>query len=416
MPDGSRPHRRPLLQRLGAPLAWLNAVVAIGLMLVFLLVLPSPATSADHQNSTFELVFFSVVFLLLVLGLALMGALIVTRRPDHPIGWLFAASALAIAVPDVAGGYAALSVERYDRSLPATAFAAWLGSWPSVLMLTMLLVFVPLLFPTGRLPSPRWRPALLLGFIGPIPALLYPALRPGEIVGYPGVMNPFGVPGAGPLLDAAQTVSNVVAVPLFFLVVASVVMRYRRGSFVERQQIKWFAYVAAISAFTFALAIPNNGAIADAAWQVGMVSLAAMPIVIGLAILRYRLFDIDRLINRTIVYLALTALLVALEVGGILVLRLILEPITGETNIAVAATTLGVAAAFQPLRRRLQAGVDRRFYRSRYDAERIVASFAGGLRSEVSLDRLTAELEGTISGALHPASVSVWLRPAQPGR
>jgi hypothetical protein len=152
MPDGSRPHRRPLLHRLGAPLAWLNAVVAIGLMLVFLLVLPSPATSADHQISTFELVFFSVVFLLLVLGLALMGALIVTRRPDHPIGWLFAASALAIAVPDVAGGYAALSVERYDRSLRATALAALLASWPSVLMLTMRLVFAPLLIPTAPLP------------------------------------------------------------------------------------------------------------------------------------------------------------------------------------------------------------------------------------------------------------------------
>lgn len=416
MPDGSPDPRHLRLRRIGQLAVRLNAAVAIGLMLVFLLVLPSPATSSGQEISPFEMVFFSIVFLLLVTGLALMGALIVTRRPDNPIGWLFAASALAIAIPDISGGYAAMSVEQHGGTLPATAFAAWLASWPSVLMLTMLLIFVPLLFPTGRLPSPRWRPILVLGFIGPIPAILYPALHPGEIDGFPGVINPFGVPGAGPLLNVAQTISNAVAAPIFFLVVASVVMRYRRGSFVERQQIKWFAYVASVSAIAFAMALPNNGPIADAAWQIGMVALAAMPMVIGLAILRYRLFDIDRLINRTIVYLALTALLVALEVGGILLLRLILEPITGETNIAVAATTLGVAAAFQPLRRRLQAGVDRRFYRSRYDAEQIVSSFAGGLRNEVSLDRLTEELEGAITGALHPQSVSVWLRPAQPGR
>jgi hypothetical protein len=227
---------------------------------------------------------------------------------------------------------------------------------------------------------------------------------PGNIV------NPVGIPGAGPLLDVVNLLSIATAAPALLLVILSLVLRYRRGDAVEREQIKWFAYPASVAAVALAIGLPDVGLISDAAWTIALSAMSLVPVAIAIAILRHRLFDIDVIINRTLVYGALSVLLAAVYIGSVLLLQELLRPLAPDSGLAVAASTLAVVALFQPLRRRIQAVVDRRFYRSRYDAEQIVHAFAGTLRDKVDLSALTDELVNVVDQSVRPARARVWLR------
>ena len=230
--------------------------------------------------------------------------------------------------------------------------------------------------------------------------------------------NPFAVNGSiGDLLSLAGTVAVIVMIAVVFLAMASLVVRYRRAVGVERQQLKWFAAVIAIAGPALAIAIltsgTTSGTIADvsgATWGIAVISLALLPVAIGIAILRYRLYEIDRLISRTIGYATVTGVLVVVFAAAILLFQAVLAPLTGGNTVSVAASTLVVAALFQPLRRRVQSRVDRRFNRARYDAERIVAAFAGRLRDEVDLGQLRTEITAAVDHTVQPIAVSLWLR------
>jgi len=356
---------------------------------------------------------------LAVLSPVTVGAILVMRLPRNPIGWLLLLSGLSLAVNLGASGLVGYAVDDFPGG---TAWTDWIALLAQVTFLPFVIglgLYVPLLYPSGGLPSPRWRPVAFLGLAaitcGTVKNLLLP-FPPGTYP--PTVTNPLAVSGAAAdlvaVLDAVTTFIGVIALPL---VAASLVTRYRRALGIERQQLKWLAFVAAIvvPALVVGIVLSSEtsgpmGAISTVAWLVGLFGFGLLPVAIGVAVLRYRLYEIDRLISRTIAYATVTGVLVVVFGGVILLSQAILDPVTGGNTIAVAASTLAVAALFQPLRRKVQVRVDRRFNRARYDAERTVAAFAGRLRSEVDLGQLKAEIALTVATSVQPTSVSLWLR------
>ena len=333
---------------------------------------------------------------------ALIGALVAAREPRNPVGWLLGVSGLCAALAFFSGQYGAYATITAPGALPAEWVATWLSLWIWMGMLAALLYAVMLL-PSGHLPSPRWRPAawtagFVLTLVGGIFAFGSPVT--GDRIPLP---NPLWLPALEPLYRVADA-GFVIFVALFGLAVASLVVRYRRSRGVERQQLKWIVAAGAMMVATLAAGLVWE---LDWAW---IASVLALPLSIGVAILRYRLYDIDVLINRTLVYAAVIASLVATYFGAVIMLQALLRPITSGSDLAVAGSTLLVVAIFQPLRRRVQDAVDRRFYRSRYDAARTIDAFAARLRDEVDLDEVRADLLRVAADTLRPAHASVWLR------
>jgi hypothetical protein len=277
----------------------------------------------------------------------------------------------------------------------------------------ILLMLVPLYFPTGRLLSPRWRLVAWAGAAFMVLAIVGNGLLPDavEVSGIGVVHNPFAVPSATHLGGVLITL----ALPFLVLgiggAVAAVVVRFRRAGAVERAQLKWFTFAVALTPLPF---IAHDAAprIADALFA---VTLPLVPVSIGIAILRYRLYDIDRLINRTLVYGLLTAVLGLGYVGAVLVLRPVFSPVAGHSSLAVAGSTLAMAALFRPARRRIQHAVDRRFNRRSHDAATTIAGFSARLRDELELDSLSAELLAVVDQTMQPTKVSLWLRPIAHG-
>jgi hypothetical protein len=353
----------------------------------------------------------------LPIAFAVVGALIVTRRPDNRMGWLFCAGVLlaCIGVLDAYALYALAA--RPEAGLPGGIAAAWIASWLWMVGF-VLIVLVPLWYPTGRLPSPRWRPALWLTVLLTLVGMLVNAVRPGPLKAsqVPVAPNPLGIPSAAGLLAAVEVPAAVAGVPLFLAAVASVVLRFRQARGVERQQLKWFAYasVGVVLAFVLSAMLPMlfPGISELRADLISLSPILGWPVALGIAILRYRLYDIDRLINRTLVYGLLTLLIGFGYTAWVLVLGQVLGQ--DHSSLIVAGATLVAAAVFQPLRRRIQAAVDRRFDRRRYDAARTVEAFGARLRDEVDLDTLTGELLGVVDQTMAPATVSLWLRSRAP--
>jgi hypothetical protein len=291
----------------------------------------------------------------------------------------------------------------------------------------LLGIYLILLFPDGKLPSRRWRPLAWLSGVVMVLASLGVTFAPGPLEGQPGVRNPFGLEGAPPWVWTAGIVI-LLLLPLCMLASAlSLVMRYRRSGGVEREQIKWIAFAASVVGLLYLIAMVGSlflgwGAAGTPLWlallqQAALVSFTAVPIAVGFAVLKYRLYDIDVVINRTLVYGSLTAMLVGVYVVSIVVLRGLLGALTGqESQLAIVASTLVVAALFNPLRRRIQAFIDRRFYRRKYDAVKTLEAFSAKLRDETDLDALSDDLVGVVRDTMQPAHVSLWLRPDPPPR
>jgi hypothetical protein len=388
---------------------WLLVVLVWGLVLGFLL--------ANDGLTTRELA-VAVALWVPFLAFATVGAVILARRPGNRIGWLCWAIGFAFTVSLWGSKQVWVVLADQGRSsawalLPQLGIMAFLGT------LLGLLPFLVLLFPTGQLLSRRWRPvAWALGLVLGL-YLTAGLLTPGQIpLGLPdNPDNPLGVEAAEGLLRLVQTMAGVAAPVLALAALASVVVRFRSARGEERQQLKWFTFVVAAEL----VLLPGLGSVAEqVAPEVGVLvvfpaSISLIPLAIGLAVLRYRLYDIDRIINRTLVYGLLTVLLGATYIVSVFGLGQLLSPATGESALAVAASTLVVAALFQPARRRVQAAVDRRFNRRRYNAATSIQAFSSRLREQVDLDTLSTELLAVVDQTMEPTRVSLWLRPSPHG-
>jgi hypothetical protein len=290
--------------------------------------------------------------------------------------------------------------------------AAWVASSGFVPAVGILVVFLPLLFPTGHLLSPRWRWVAVAGVFGVAAGTIGHAIAPGPMVDPLGPLNPVVPPE--PFLSwlgAAATLSNAIAPPVFVLALASLFIRFRRSRGAERQQIKWFLFVAAIATVLFAVSILEVGPISDVAWALGLLTMAFLPLAIGLAILRYRLYEIDRVVSRAVGYTLVTAILAAAFGIAVIVAQTVFAQVTQANTLAIAASTLVVAALFQPVRRAIQGRVDRRFDRSRVNAERLVTTFGDTLRDVTDLPTIDDTLVATVGATWAPAAVGMWVRP-----
>jgi len=355
---------------------------------------------------------FAIGFLAVQLGCAIAGAIISSRLPANAVGWIFLAMGVLLGLLFAAGAYADLTIDMGYGSLSGGWIAAWIGSWIFIPTAFGLPMFLLLLFPDGHFISRGWRSAGWVLGVTVTFAVASKALEPGRIP--PGLDNPLAPSGvAGEAFWVLDSVTDALALPAFALAVAGLAVRLRRSRGVERQQLKWFTYCAALVGAGFGAGVFVSGPVGSLAFLVGLLALAGLPVAAGIAILRYRLYDIDVIVNRTLVYGSLTATLVAGYVGTVLVLQRALIFFTGqESTLAVVASTLVIAALFNPLRRRIQALVDRRFYRSKYDAAKTLEVFSGRLRDETDLKQLNAELLSVVSATVQPEHVSLWLRPA----
>ena len=362
---------------------------------------------------------YVAVILPLVVTTVGVGAVLVNRLPRHVVGWLLLIGGLSLAVSTGAGAAADYGLNQRPGSIPGAIAFAIIANATGGTFIGLIAGFVPLYFPTGRLPSPRWWPVALIAIVptlSPVVTNLFGEFAPGTYP--PGIANPLALGGfGGQLVAMLNTVSLVLGIVGLILVIASLVVRYRRSRGAERAQLKWFAYVGLVVVPTLLVAIVAGGAtsgpvaaLANLAWTLGLGGLALLPVAIGIAVLRYRLYEIDRLVSRTISWAAVTVILGTSFVVAILGAQALVAPVTGSNELAVAASTLLVAALFQPIRRRVQGLVDRRFNRARFDADQTITAFAGRLRDEVDLEHLRAEILATVARTVEPRSVSLWLR------
>ncbi len=341
-----------------------------------------------------------------------VGAVLAGRRPRHPVGWLLLVLGLAVTASGVVDGYARYGLLARPGSLPA---ARWLAVFsPATLYLGFVCVgLVLLLTPSGSLPSLRWRWWARLVAAGPVVFLLALAVGPGLVIApYDPVIDQVTSPALAGAVGVAIAVAVAIAVGGLAVGVWSLVVRFRRARGVEREQLRWVAFAAALTvppAAIILIGVVVNATGAVLVVLAAGVCMALLPLAIGAAILRYRLYDLDRIISRTLAYGLLTILLGGAYAGVALGLGQLLGR---DSSLAVAGATLAVAALFQPARRRIQAAVDRRFNRRRHDAARTIAAFSSRLRQQVDLDSLTAELLAVVDQTMQPTSVSLWLRPS----
>src|ERR671917_1561264 len=351
---------------------------------------------------------------MVALGYSTVGAIVASRLPKSPIGWLFCAIGLIFGLSHFSAEYAAYDLLAPSRSLPVGEAFAWLTSWVWVFGLGMI-VYLDLLFPTGRLPSARWRWFARSTAIVLLPAAILAALSPGLILSST-LNNPLGIEG----LPNASKAIEAFMYALVVVGASSMLARLRHAGRIERQQIKWFAYATAVAISGVILKNTVYPAVSVTwVWWVGLVlttvGVVSSPIAMGIAIFRYRLYQIDLLINRTLVYGSLTAVLAGVYLGGVVLLQSLFVVLIGEkSTLAVVASTLVIAALFTPFRRRIQSVVDRRFYRRKYDARKTLESFSAQLRNETDLKVLSDDLVEVVRETMQPAHVSLWLRPDTP--
>ncbi len=340
------------------------------------------------------------------IGFTAVGTVVALRRPANAIGWLLLSAGFMAALSALALEYGIYAIVGRATALPGGVFGAWLGSWIWVLYVAGVVPFVLLLFPNGRMLSTRWRPVGWAAILSVLVTTAFMSFKPGPLQGAAYSENPF-TPLPLSLVDTLGAIGVGSIIPVIGSASWSLVLRFRRSIGIEREQIKWLAFSAMpLGGAGFASAV-----LPDKPGQVLFVFLLlSVPVGAGIAILRYRLYDIDLLINRTLVYGATSVGLLATYVLLVLALSTLLRPLTGSSDLAVAGSTLAVVALFGPLRRRIQGAVDRRFYRSKYDAARTLDAFSVRLRDEVDLDAVRADLLEVVRDTVRPAHASVWLR------
>jgi hypothetical protein len=345
-----------------------------------------------------------------------VGALIASHRPENPIGWLFLAAALFYGIEIAGEEYAIYALFTNPGSLPLGAELAWLTEWIWAPGYGIILVFLPLLFPDGHPPSRRWRwvgwlGGLSIGLICVLTSIVFwpergPALLQ-QLGGFGGQVEQW----RSGVSEWVLTLGGLMLLLAGLGAVISLFVRFRRARGDERQQIKWFASAAALTLAWIIVAEQQSGEIVALS---GLLVIASIPVATGIAILRYRLYDIDRIINRTLVYGPLTAALAAVYLGSVATAQTVFRALTGQEEqpqLAVVVSTLAIAALFHPLRRGIQTFMDRRFYRRKYDAAKTLEAFSAKLRDEPDLDRIAGELADVVRKTMQPSHVSLWLRP-----
>ena len=383
--------------RAATVLAWSLAAASLVLLLTAatLLYLNRSAAPASVDDPIW------LVYALIAMGAAYptVGALIASRRPSNAVGWLLCAVGLAQAVDAFTETY-----RHYAEAMDlagAEAAAFLYGINPSL----FLAIFVPLVFPDGRLPSRRWRPLVWLVVVAVVAFLLVPALEPGG-------PDPLGVELPSNVYGVLVVVGGGLLIVAILGAAASVALRLWRARGQERQQLKWLVYATSVVVVGVLGAVLLPPPLNAVFWFTTLIGFAGIPVAVGVAILRYRLYDIDRIINRTLVYGSLTLMLALVYFGGVTVTQALFQTLTGQEQLpqlVVVASTLLIAALFSPMRRRIQAFIDRRFYRSKYDAAKTLEAFSARLREETDLHRLSEDLIGVIKETMQPAHVSVWL-------
>jgi hypothetical protein len=383
--------------RVASRVAW--SVCGLTLAVIACAIVLDVLNQRDNQDTFFVVALVTCVA---------VGGLVVSRQPQNPVGWFFLASAACFALQSFALQYAHYGLQTDPGSLPAAEAMAWVQTWVWAPGVMMLLSFLPLYFPNGRLISPRWRWVLGSALFVCVFLTIQSALLPGDPRGS-GLVNPLGVEALEPVLDLSDPVMFAPYFAVLFASAVSLVVRFRRSAGVERQQIKWLAYTVSVIPVWFLV----NPVIVDNPFLIGAVDallFAGVPVATGIAILRYRLYDIDVVINRTLVYGALTIMLVAVYLGGVVLLQTVFRYLTGQgSQLAIVASTLAIAALFNPLRRRIQAFIDRRFYRRKYDAAKTLEAFSAKLRDETDLDALSREFTSVVRETVQPAYLTLWL-------
>ena len=390
--------------RINAPIAWCvwavsAACAAFGLLFMYLNVSLAPFFGESLGVDAAVAVTYPAV-----------GAVIVSRRPENTVGWLFCIVGLLLGLTVFCGEYAKYALLTQPGALSAGVAAAWVATWAWVPGAALNVTFLLLLFPDGRLPSPRWWPvAWVAGGLTVLGSFVIAVLPWDELnFGVP-AGNPFEIPGILAFEDEIRALVIVLGAVAVLLSILSLIVRFRRTWGVERQQIKWFAYAGGLFALTVLVPIP-------AVANLQALTVTFLPVAVCVAILRYGLYDIDVLINRTLVYGALTVSLALVYFGSVATLQYAFRALTGGgSQLVIVASTLTIAALFGPLRRRIQALIDRRFYRRKYDAARTLETFSAKLRDETDLDRLGGELVRVVHGTMQPAHASVWLPPSTKG-
>jgi hypothetical protein len=389
--------------------AWLAWAVCT---LVLVLIVCAVALSVPNRYGLWRM-----DFLIAVGSAALVGALVASRQPRNPVGWFILGHAGCFALGEFGRQYAIYGTLTEPGTLPFARAMIWPTYWAWYPGLILMICLLPLYFPDGRLVSGRWRWVSGLAVFFCVGATGLAMVRPGDAEA-PGIPNPLGVEG---LVERSGSLSTVfgILVPASWAILgiaaaASLVVRFGRSRGKERQQLKWFVYALVICVLvnTAGQAVLNDVLPTGVREFVFVVTLESLWVAIAVAILRYRLYDIDLLINRTLVYASLTAMLALVYVGGVAGLQAAFRTISGqESTLAIVASTLAIAALFVPLRRRVQGFVDRRFYRRKYDATKTLEAFGSRLREETDLEALIGDLVGVASRTVQPAHVSLWLRP-----
>ena len=362
------------------------------------------ALAVAHGGESTLGVFAAAAEAVMLTSIAVIGAVVASRLPHNPCGWL-------VCVIPASFSLAILADRVYDSlEQPVRGFALlapWLVSWiwiPAMLSVA----WFPQLFPSGRPLTGRWRALVWTGAAAGVPLFIGTAFAGGRLEDYPEIQNPVGTSGAiGTLVDVLGGIGFALLVVTVLGAIASLVTRFRRSRGVERQQLKWVATAALVFPVAFSMPTPEAAG-DDLGFTLLLFALFLIALAVAVAILRYRLYDVDLVINRTLVYGALTALLAGAYLVSVLLLQLVLSP---SSDLAIAGSTLAVAALFRPARARIQTAIDRRFFRRRYDAQRTLESFAARLRDEVTLDAVGQDLRDVVTETMQPAHVSLWLRP-----
>jgi MFS family permease len=352
---------------------------------------------------------------------AVVGALLIARRPANAVGWIMASTGLMVSVFNLGSAYATYVMATRGRPDALAVFGAWAGNCYWFVMLSLALIYLPMLFPDGRLISRRWLPFALIGGIGAFGVALLGALADPLVVPYDSnykIDNPIGMEG----LASPSNLPVFVVFEILFAIgvggaAASVIVRLRRSRGVKRRQLEWFAYVTALffggAMLTGVVSdVSGVGWLGSISFILSVVGLVCLPIAVGIAVLKYRLYDIDIIINRTLVYGSLTLMLLLVYFGGVTTTQALFRTLTGQQQqpqLAVVVSTLAIAALFNPLRHRIQSFIDRRFFRSKYDARKTLESFSARLREETDLEALDAELVSVVRETMQPEHVSLWL-------